>query len=81
MSASTAGGESRGPALVGIAILAAVCAIPISIVTHSVRHWVAGTGSVIAIAALVWLALMVIGVGGAWVLHRIMGDPTAASHR
>jgi hypothetical protein len=78
---STTNGGSRMSVLLGIALIAAVFSGAISTIVLSVHRWAFKPTSFLEVACLSWVAFLVVGIGGAWLLARIIGDPSASAPR
>ncbi len=78
---STANDGSKAPVILFIALVAAVCSGAIAVIVLSVHRWAFKPASFFEVACLSWVAFVVVGIGGAWLLSRVIGDPTAQAHR
>jgi hypothetical protein len=65
------------PKLLGLVVLSAIFAGAIALAFHGVRQWPLRAGSLLEMAGLVWAALVVVGVGGAWVVSRAQTNSSA----
>lgn len=74
MPPSSANSDSRVTWLLALAALAAVCAVIVSVVMHSVRGWAPTSASIGSVAVIVWLVLVAVGTGGAWLLSRLLAN-------
>ena len=64
------------PKLLGLVALAAIFAGAVTFAVRGVRDWPLGAGPFLEVAALIWGAFVVVGIGGAWLVSRVLRNPT-----
>jgi hypothetical protein len=56
--------------LLGLVTLSAIFAGTVAFTIYGVREWPLRAGSLLEMAGLIWAALVVLGIGGAWLVAR-----------